>query len=95
MIGSLAIRIALVKKWLHNSSPNASIIAFDVKSSTTIPVVLTQGWQSDSQQLLWDVLDAYEDSGLKHILCTDVSRDGMLTGANTDLYKSLSIMRRS
>jgi phosphoribosylformimino-5-aminoimidazole carboxamide ribotide isomerase len=90
VIGSLAIRNkALVKKWLRQFEPQRIVIAFDVKIIDDHPVVLTHGWQNNSQQLLWDVLDAYEDSGLKHILCTDVSRDGMLTGANADLYKSI------
>ena len=38
---------------------------------------------------MWDVLDAYETCGLKHILCTDVGRDGMLTGSNHALYVAL------
>jgi phosphoribosylformimino-5-aminoimidazole carboxamide ribotide isomerase len=38
---------------------------------------------------LWDTLEAWDGSGLKHILCTDVSRDGMLQGANNALYQSM------
>ncbi len=90
VVGSLAIKNkALVQEWLKEFGPRRIVLAFDVKFIDSQPVVLTQGWQSESKQLLWDVLDAYEESGLSHILCTDVSRDGMLTGANTALYQSI------
>jgi phosphoribosylformimino-5-aminoimidazole carboxamide ribotide isomerase len=65
------------------------VLAFDVKFVDGQPEVLTKGWQDESRQVLWDVLDAYEESGLKTILCTDVGRDGMLTGTNIDLYESI------
>lgn len=90
VIGSLAVKNkVIVQEWLKQFGPEHIILAFDIKYVDDQPEVLTHGWQSGSQQLLWDVLDAYEGSGLRHILCTDVGRDGMLLGANTDLYKSI------
>ena len=90
VIGSLAVKNkTLVQKWLQKFGPKHIVLAFDVKFVDGQPEVLIQGWQNESQQLLWDVLDAYEGCGLTNILCTDVSRDGMLTGANAALYQSV------
>jgi phosphoribosylformimino-5-aminoimidazole carboxamide ribotide isomerase len=36
--------------------------------------------------VLWDCLDAYGDAGLRHVLCTDVTRDGAMEGPNFQLY---------
>jgi len=35
------------------------------------------------------VLDHYVEAGARHLLCTDIARDGMLSGPNVDLYTSL------
>ena len=88
VIGSLAVKNReLVKSWLHQFGAEKIVIAFDIRLTDGEPEILTHGWQSGSQQLLWDVLEFYDGSGLTHILCTDVSRDGMLTGTNNTLYQ--------
>jgi len=90
VIGSLAVKDrSLVQKWLRQFGPQHITLAFDIKLTDNEPEILTHGWQSGSQQLLWDVLEAYEGSDLINILCTDVSRDGMLTGANGALYQTI------
>ena len=50
------------------------------------PEVLTRGWTRTSGLSLWELLDLLLDQGVTWFLCTDVSRDGMLSGPNTDLY---------
>jgi phosphoribosylformimino-5-aminoimidazole carboxamide ribotide isomerase len=47
---------------------------------------MTHGWQRQSEHSLWSAVDTYLDAGLKHVLCTDVGRDGALTGPNVALY---------
>jgi phosphoribosylformimino-5-aminoimidazole carboxamide ribotide isomerase len=90
VVGSLAVKDRmLVRDWLRHFGAQYITLAFDIKLIDNEPEVLTHGWQSGSQQLLWDVLDAYEDSGLQHILCTDVSLDGMLSGTNNVLYAAV------
>ncbi len=90
VVGSLAVKNRkTVQEWLKEFGPKRIVLAFDIKFVDDQPEVLISGWQSESRQLLWDVLDAYEESGLTHILCTDVSKDGMLSGPNTDLYKAI------
>ncbi|MDP9126714.1 MAG: 1-(5-phosphoribosyl)-5-[(5-phosphoribosylamino)methylideneamino]imidazole-4-carboxamide isomerase [Pseudomonadota bacterium] len=90
VIGSLAVKNKrLVNEWLRKFGNDHIVLAFDIRLTDNEPEILTHGWQSGSQQLLWDVLDAYAESGLKTVLCTDVSRDGMLAGTNLDLYRIL------
>lgn len=90
VLGSLAIKNRpLVSGWIKKFGPEKIIIAFDIRLTDGEPEIMTHGWQSGSQQLLWDVLEAYEGTGLAHILCTDVSRDGMLGGTNHHLYAAI------
>ncbi len=90
VIGSLAVKNRpLVQEWLKTFEPQRIVLAFDIKYTDGNPEVLTHGWQSGSQQLLWDVLDAYEQSGLTNVMCTDVTRDGMLAGIDAGFYKTI------
>ncbi len=70
----------------HGSEPIA--LALDVRNgSDGEPLVTTHGWARDSSYSLWDMVEAYLDGGLRHVLCTDVDRDGMLAGPNLALYR--------
>ena len=48
-------------------------------------MMATQGWATLSDMSLWDLLDQYPNA--KHILCTDIARDGVLQGVNLNLYR--------
>ena len=52
--------------------------------------VATAGWLETSGALIDDVVKTYLPCGLKHVLCTDIARDGMMTGPSVDLYARLS-----
>jgi phosphoribosylformimino-5-aminoimidazole carboxamide ribotide isomerase len=52
-----------------------------------MPRVQTHGWQRQSELTLWDALANFAGSQLIHVLCTDVGRDGALTGPNVALYR--------
>jgi phosphoribosylformimino-5-aminoimidazole carboxamide ribotide isomerase len=51
-----------------------------------VPRVRTRGWRRQSALSLWDALTPFMDSGLRHVLCTDIERDGALEGPNLELY---------
>jgi phosphoribosylformimino-5-aminoimidazole carboxamide ribotide isomerase len=90
VVGSLAVKNRnLVQGWLREFGGDKIVLAFDIRFQDGEPEIMTHGWQSGSQQLLWDVLDAYAESGLRSVLCTDVSRDGMLEGTNNALYQTM------
>ena len=91
IIGSLAVRSPdLVRGWLKQFGAERIILSPDVRvDATGIPRIAAAGWQETTDVALHDFLTGYVASGLKHILCTDISRDGKLTGPNSALYAQL------
>ena len=61
-----------------------------ILSDNGIPMVATHGWQEVSEISANDLMTRYINLGLNQVLCTDISRDGTLTGPNFELYKGLS-----
>jgi phosphoribosylformimino-5-aminoimidazole carboxamide ribotide isomerase len=88
VVGSLAVREPdLVMSWLDEFGPDAIVIALDVRlEAGGRPMLTTQGWTEESDMSLWECLDDFGDAGIRNLLCTDVLRDGTLTGPNFDLY---------
>jgi len=88
VIGSAAVtQIDQVRSWLDHFGPERVALAFDVRlDGGGTPHVATHGWQRQSELSLWSALENFTGSQLKHVLCTDVGRDGALTGPNVGLY---------
>jgi phosphoribosylformimino-5-aminoimidazole carboxamide ribotide isomerase len=89
VVGSAAIsKVEQVQAWLEHFGAEQLTLAFDVSiDDGGVPRVMTHGWQRQSEYSLWNALDNYSGSQLKHVLCTDVGRDGALTGPNVELYR--------
>lgn len=89
VVGSMAvINPEEVKSWMKEFGPEKIVIALDVlMDKNNQPIVLTDGWQTQSKQSLWKLIDSYMDAQLKYVLCTDVIRDGTLQGPNFELYE--------
>jgi phosphoribosylformimino-5-aminoimidazole carboxamide ribotide isomerase len=92
IIGSLAIKQPeMVKDWVRRFGVDQVVLALDVSMDSDGNKWLpTHGWQASSEQRLEDILDSFLDVDIKHILCTDISRDGTLQGSNTSLYSELA-----
>ena len=88
VIGSAAVtNPETVLEWLGGFGPERIVLALDVRiNDEGEPLLTTHGWTKTSATTLWDSLDTYAAAGLRHVLCTDVSRDGALAGPNLDLY---------
>jgi phosphoribosylformimino-5-aminoimidazole carboxamide ribotide isomerase len=88
VVGSAALTQAeQVQAWLKHFGPERLTLAFDVcVDDNGAPRVMTHGWQRQSALDLWSAVDHYTASNLRHVLCTDVGRDGALTGPNLSLY---------
>jgi len=88
VVGSVAVNEPqTVAKWFREFGADAIVLALDVKLDPDgMPWLTTQGWTEESGVTLWDCIDAYADGGVKHVLCTDVARDGAMTGPNFALY---------
>jgi phosphoribosylformimino-5-aminoimidazole carboxamide ribotide isomerase len=91
IVGSLAVKQPdLVGGWLETFGPEKIVLALDVRlDAAGVTQVAIAGWRADSGLALDEVLAGFLPRGLKHILCTDISRDGKLTGPNFELYAAL------
>jgi len=77
--------------WLKEFGAERIILAPDVRlDAQGTPRVAAAGWQESTSLALDDFLQGFLAAGLVHILCTDISRDGRLTGPNTALYRQLA-----
>jgi phosphoribosylformimino-5-aminoimidazole carboxamide ribotide isomerase len=88
VIGSAAVeRRDEVAGWFARFGAERLCLAFDVRlDDAGIPRLRTRGWKEASELSLWEAVDAYLPHGLCHVLCTDIARDGALTGPNVELY---------
>lgn len=91
VVGSVAINEpGRVKEWIAEFGGDAVVLALDVKlNDAGVPCLTTHGWTQDSGLSLWDCLDSYSDAGAVHVLCTDVARDGAMSGPNFALYAEI------
>ena len=89
VIGSLAVSDpATVTQWFARHGAERLVLALDVRlDDSGTPVIVTHGWTRASTVTLADAIERYAAVGLRHVLCTDIDRDGALTGPNVDLYR--------
>lgn len=77
--------------WLDSFGHGRLVAALDVRiDEDGVPRPRTHGWTRDSGQSLWELLDFYAGLGLRHLLCTDIGRDGALAGPNLELYSEIT-----
>ncbi len=85
-LGSIAVtEPERVLEWLHRFGAEHIVLGADVRDGQ----ISINGWKEDSPQELMPFLKGYMDNGVRHVLCTDISRDGMLQGPATELYASI------
>ena len=91
VVGSLAVSDkALVSQCMSEYGADKLVLALDINiDEQGNKRVATHGWQADSGVSIEELLDYYSQFGLKHVLCTDISKDGTLSGANSTLYQDL------
>lgn len=88
VIGSSAVlNIETTKQWIKKYGSDVIVLALDFKTENYIPHLAVKGWQEQTQKSLWDILNLYPMS--KHILCTDINKDGMGNGPNLHFYKEI------
>ncbi|CDH19635.1 N-(5'-phospho-L-ribosyl-formimino)-5-amino-1-(5'-phosphoribosyl)-4-imidazolecarboxamide isomerase [Xenorhabdus bovienii str. kraussei Quebec] len=92
VIGSTAItQPELVKQWFQRYGAESIVLALDIRISTDgAKQIAISGWQENSNATLEQIVEQYLPVGLKHVLCTDISRDGTLNGSNIALYQEIS-----
>ncbi|MDH5214652.1 MAG: 1-(5-phosphoribosyl)-5-[(5-phosphoribosylamino)methylideneamino]imidazole-4-carboxamide isomerase [Gammaproteobacteria bacterium] len=91
VIGSLAVTAPdTVRSWFAEFGPARIVLALDVRvEADGMPMLATHGWTKTANTSLWECIESYLGVGLCHVLCTDISRDGALSGPNAQLYRDL------
>lgn len=91
ILGSIAItQPKMVKNWFNYFNPNSLVLAIDVRvhSQKNMKVAI-YGWKKETNMSLTQIINEYYSVGLKHVLCTDIYKDGTLSGSNISLYQSI------
>jgi len=92
VVGSVSVREPdTVIGWLREFGPDRLTIALDARQAEDgrwlLPV---HGWTETAEDTLEALAQRYAEAGMQHLLCTDIARDGMLSGPNIDLYQHLA-----
>lgn len=85
-IGSLAVsNPILVRQWIEDYGSDKIILGADCQNRK----IATIGWTESSELDILSFVQDYESKGIKHVICTDISKDGMLLGPAFDLYREI------
>jgi len=92
VVGSLSVTDSpRFAGWLTQFGADSLVAALDVRiDDDGVPWPRIHGWTDRGDRDMWQVLDELVAGGLKHLLCTDISRDGALSGPNVELYSDIT-----
>ena len=84
--GSIAVKNPeLFGSWIEKYGSDKIILGADVMNEK----IAVNGWQEDSGLDIFNFLNDYTAKGITNVICTDISKDGMLEGASLELYKKI------
>ena len=84
--GSIAVKSPeIFMLWIEKFGADKIILGADAKNG----MISVAGWQEDTEKDVFSFINSWYSSGIRKIICTDISRDGMLNGAATELYKKI------
>ena len=90
VLGSVAIRDpSRVVGWLAKYGAERLTLALDTRNAGGRWILPSAGWTEVEARTLDELAPWYATHGARHLLCTDIDRDGMLAGFNLDLYRHL------
>jgi phosphoribosylformimino-5-aminoimidazole carboxamide ribotide isomerase len=85
-IGSIAVNNqAIVSTWLERYDTSNFILGADARNE----LIATNGWLETTNINVFDHIKNYLDKGVFDVICTDISKDGMMQGPAIDLYKKI------
>ena len=91
VIGSIAVRDPqTVRRWLRDFGAERLVLALDARQDQGVWQLPSAGWTRAEAVTLDERVGVYAAAGARHVLCTDIARDGMLDGLNIDLYRYLA-----
>ncbi len=84
--GSIAVKFPdTFTSWIQHYGAEKIILGADVKGIH----IATDGWLETSDKTLFDFVGQYHTQGIEYVICTDISKDGMLEGPAFELYRQL------
>ena len=84
--GSIAVKSPeIFISWIKTYGPEKIILGADVKGIH----IATNGWIETSDQTLFEFVKHYQSNGIEYVICTDISKDGMLEGPAFELYENI------
>ena len=84
--GSIAVKNPeIFKQWIQQYGEDKIILGADVKGDN----IAVSGWLETSEEKINPFIETYQKEGIKYVICTDISKDGMLEGPAFDLYEKL------
>ena len=90
VVGSIALREPeVVERWITRFGAERIVIALDARCVGGVWKLPSAGWTQDEAATLDDLAPRFAGAGARHLLCTDIARDGMLSGPNLELYAHL------
>lgn len=84
--GSIAVKSPdKVFEWIEEYGAERVILGADVRNNK----IAINGWKEESEIELFSFLDKYSKRGIEHVICTDISKDGMMAGSSITLYQEI------
>ena len=84
--GSIAVKNRkLFLKWISTYGSEKIILGADCLNRK----IATQGWLENSEMDVVEFISDYQQKGIEYVICTDISKDGMLQGTSNELYKEI------
>lgn len=88
--GSIAVKNPTIfKSWIEKYGAEKIILGADFYPDNSGGKIATNGWQEESSLELIPFIKDYQKEGIQYVICTDISKDGMLQGPSFDTYKQI------
>jgi phosphoribosylformimino-5-aminoimidazole carboxamide ribotide isomerase len=88
--GSIAVKNSdIFESWIEKYGAHKIILGADFYPDSSGGKIATNGWQEESTLELIPFIKGYHDKGIQYVICTDISKDGMLQGPSFDMYKEI------
>ena len=88
--GSIAVKNRTVfEGWISTYGAEKIILGADFYPDTAGGKIATNGWQEESSLELIPFIKDYQQKGIQYVICTDISKDGMLQGPSFEVYKQI------
>ena len=88
--GSIAVKNPTIfESWISKYGAEKIILGADFYPDTSGGKIATNGWQEESSLELIPFITDYQKKGIQYVICTDISKDGMLQGPSFEVYSAI------